>query len=258
MPGTVAKIHEQLDGLLVEQRAVRAKAAEDANDLVRKVIADVMTTSDAESTGSSLNSVKRSNTSVENADAVIASTVTYARNAAATPNNDAADTRFIEVDLTLTGHEVDPEAFFDITYNPRLLSMIEHVVSVEGPVRDEVLARRIARAHGWVRTGARIQERVVRLALQHYRSEAEDVGAFFWPKGENSSKVVRFRRPVDGTARSVDEISLTELRALASEMREAGHDQDSGVLAMAREIGLRKLSAISRIRLERAWSNPGT
>jgi hypothetical protein len=62
-----------------------------------------------------------------------------------------------------------------------------------------------------------------------------------------------FRRPAAGTARSVDEISFTELRALASEMQAAGQDQDTGVLAMAREIGLRKLSATSRGRLERAW-----
>lgn len=257
MPGTVAKIHEQLDALLVEQRAVRAKAAEDASDLARKVIADAMATSDAESTGSAQNNVKGSNTSVESADAVIASPMTYARNASVAPSDGTGDAHFIEVDLTLAGHEVDADAFFDVTYNPRLLRMIEQVVSVEGPVRDEVLARRIARVHGWVRTGARIQERVVRLASQHYGSEAEDVGTFFWPKEENLPGLVRFRRPVDGTARSVDEISLAELRALASEMREAGHDQDSGVLAMAREIGLRKLSAMSRTRLERAWSNTG-
>jgi hypothetical protein len=66
---------------------------------------------------------------------------------------------------------------------------------------------------------------------------------------------IPFRRPAVGAVRSVDEISFTELRALASEMREAGHDQESGVLAMAREIGLRKLSAISRNRLERAWAS---
>ncbi|NYH18867.1 DUF3320 domain-containing protein [Paraburkholderia bryophila] len=233
------------------------RAAEDASDLARKVIADAMATSDAESTGSAQNNVKGSNTSVESADAVIASPMTYARNASVAPSDGTGDAHFIEVDLTLAGHEVDADAFFDVTYNPRLLRMIEQVVSVEGPVRDEVLARRIARVHGWVRTGARIQERVVRLASQHYGSEAEDVGTFFWPKEENLPGLVRFRRPVDGTARSVDEISLAELRALASEMREAGHDQDSGVLAMAREIGLRKLSATSRTRLERAWSNTG-
>ena len=49
----------------------------------------------------------------------------------------------------------------------RILSMIDHVISVEGPVQDEALARRIARAHGWSRTGVRIQDRVVRLALQN-------------------------------------------------------------------------------------------
>jgi hypothetical protein len=133
--------------------------------------------------------------------------------------------------------------------------MIEHVVRVEGPVRDEVLARRIARAHGWVRTGAKIQDRVVRLASQHFRGDAEDVGTFFQAKGESADVQIQFRRPIDGTARSVDEISLAELRALAFDLMQAGHDEESGVPAMAREVGLRKLNAGSRMRLEMAWSS---
>lgn len=126
---------------------------------------------------------------------------------------------------------------------------------VEGPVLDEVLARRIARLHGWVRTGARIQERVVGLASIHYDSGSEDVGTFFWAKDSSSADAIRFRRPAEGVARSVDEISLPELKALAFEMRAAGHDQETGIQAMAREIGLRKLSAVSRARLESAWTS---
>ena len=157
--------------------------------------------------------------------------------------------------MTLEGYAVDANAFFDVVYNPTLLRLIEHVVRVEGPVRDEVLARRIARAHGWVRTGAKIQDRVVRLASQHYSGNAEEVGTFFRAKGESDDMQIRFRRPVDGTARSVDEISLAELRALALEMIRAGHDEESGVPAMGREIGLRKLNAGSRARLKMAWSD---
>ncbi|MBK0415823.1 DUF3320 domain-containing protein [Chromobacterium haemolyticum] len=250
MVGTVEKIHGQLELLLAEQRAVRAKEAEAAAMLARQVITGAMATSSEGSTDASSGRVEKPITQVDDADAT---TLTYARNAAVSSNLPPPGVQFIEADLGLTGLEVDVHAFFDMTYNPRLLSMIEHVVSLEGPVLDEVLARRIARLHGWVRTGARIQDRVVRLASLHYESEAEDVGTFFWPKGKDVPGTIRFRRPAEGAARSVDEISLTELKALASEMRVAGHDRESGILAMAREIGLRKLSAISRARLERAW-----
>ncbi|WP_174769834.1 DUF3320 domain-containing protein [Paraburkholderia hayleyella] len=58
---------------------------------------------------------------------------------------------------------------------------------VEGPVRDEVLARRIAWAHGWVRTGARIQDRVMRLASQHYSEDTEEVGTFCRVKDTSTS-----------------------------------------------------------------------
>ncbi len=250
MPGTVEKIHGQLESLLAEQRVVRAKEAEDAAILARQAIAGAMATSSEGSTGALSGGIEKPVIPENDADV---SSLTYAQNACAVSNNASSEARFIEVDLALTGFEVDAEAFFEVAYNPRLLCMIEHVVSVEGPVLDEVLARRIARLHGWGRTGARIQDRVVRLASLHYESEAEDVGTFFWPKGSDVAGATRFRRPAVGSVRSVDEISLTELKALAFEMRDAGHDKESGVLAMSREIGLRKLSAISRSRLERAW-----
>jgi very-short-patch-repair endonuclease len=252
MQGTVEKIHCQLEALLVEQRAKRVRTEQEATVLAGQVIADVMAMPD-EQVGHKGEAVVHP---LADVDAEVDTTtlpVTYARNGAVLYPSDSIEGRFIEVDLTLEGYAVDANAFFDVIYNPTLLRLIEHVVRVEGPVRDEVLARRIARAHGWVRTGAKIQDRVVRLASQHCSSDAEDVGTFFRAKDDSAQTQIRFRRPVDGTARSVDEVSLVELRALAFDMMRAGHDGESGVPAMAREVGLRKLSAGSRTRLEMAW-----
>ena len=252
MQGTVEKIHDQLEALLNRQRANRAKTEEEASILAEQVIADVMAMPD-ERAGDSKEAVENAEATTDKPEDGAMPPTTYARNAAVACLSDPIEPRFIEVDLTLEGYEVDASAFFDVVYNPTLLRLIEHVVRVEGPVRDEVLARRIARAHGWVRTGAKIQDRVVRLASQHYKGDAEDVGTFFNTKGDSVDVQIRFRRPVDGAARSVDEISLAELRALACEMMRAGHEEESGVLAMAREVGLRKLSAGNRARLELAW-----
>jgi hypothetical protein len=52
--------------------------------------------------------------------------------------------------------------------------------------------------------------------------------------------------------RSVDEIALVELVALANEFHSIGLTGEDTVLAMAREIGLSKLRATSRLRLEAA------
>lgn len=251
-PGTADAIHLQLEALLTERRAQAATAEQEAATLAKALIADAAEASRDGPLGTG--DEHKSASMTEEVEEAFVAPATYASNAASAPSavREPLGAQFVEADLAVAGFEVDSDAFFDVTYNPKLLRMIDHVVSIEGPVRDEVLARRIARAHGWVRTGARIQERVVRLASQHYTGNSEEVGTFFRVKTED---VVEFRRPADGTARSVDEISLDELKALAIDMLQAGHDNESGVTAMAREIGLRKVSAASRARLESAWSS---
>jgi hypothetical protein len=256
MSSTVGKVHELLEGLLIKQRAKR-REAEEAEIAALEAIAQAKTKSDstigasppvvpAESKEASLS--KRAEMAQEARPAI------YARDS----RNDGSDESlygfFVEADLTATDYSIEPDIFFDATYDARLLLMIEHVVRVEGPVRDEVLARRIARAHGWSRTGARIQDRVVSLAKHHYRDSAESVGTFFWPKDGSEEVGTRFRRPPEGATRAVDEIALGELAALALEMKTMGRDQDSGIPAMAKELGLHQLRSATRERLEQAWN----
>src|SRR5690606_19548760 len=138
------------------------------------------------------------------------------------------------------------------TYSPTLQQMIAHVVKVEGPVREDVLAKRIARAHGWARTGARIQERVVTLAKMFFPVSKEAVGGFVWPAGSDTRTWPVFRRPAGNIARPVDEIALPELIALARELHAQGLEGEDALLAMAREAGLQKLRAASRERLGKA------
>ena len=86
------------------------------------------------------------------------------------------------------------DQFFDSAYTPILQSMISRVVNDESPV----LARRIARAHGWVRTGARIQDRVDHVARAHFGShDEEQLGTFFWPTHLSPDASPSFRRPGD-------------------------------------------------------------
>ena len=48
---------------------------------------------------------------------------------------------------------VDPDAFFEASYDTVLDMMIKHVIEEEGPILDTTLARRIARVHGWKKPG---------------------------------------------------------------------------------------------------------
>ncbi|MBF0394979.1 MAG: DUF3320 domain-containing protein, partial [Alphaproteobacteria bacterium] len=128
---------------------------------------------------------------------------------------------FIEADLSAVA-VADPDAFAEARYDGTLLLMIRAVVETEGPLREDVLAKRIARAHGWARTGARIQQRVVDLATREFEAVREGDAHFVWPKGADPSHWPAFRRPAGGEPRPVDEIALAELAALAREVRSDG------------------------------------
>lgn len=146
---------------------------------------------------------------------------------------------------------VSAERFYENSYDEVLKPMVEWVVQHEGPVLDAVLARRIARAHGFQRTGARIQERVENLARQRFGSTEEAAGSFYWPDGVPPGTEVTFRWPSDeDSTRGVEEICEQELLSLARTVISSGKSGEEALIAIAREIGLMKLRAASRGRLE--------
>lgn len=118
-------------------------------------------------------------------------------------------------------------------------------------MREDVLAKRIARAHGWARTGKKIKDRVLALALNEYPETEEDVGRFFWPLGSDTGEWGVFRCSENGN-RPVDEISMQELIVLARETVAKGPNGNDAVIAMMRKVGLQRLGNDSRVRLELA------
>jgi very-short-patch-repair endonuclease len=182
----------------------------------------------------------------------------FARQASAAPAHaDTAATAPPEVSLyrvTNPAEAVDganPDRFFDGDYNDTLSAMIAHVIDHEGPVLDALLARRIARAHGWLRTGGRIRERVFQIARARYRTTDEEVGTFYWPEHLDPAAEPPFRGPADeDSVRAADEISLAELASLARTVIAQGTQGEGIYQAMARRLGLQQLRAASRARLE--------
>lgn len=164
--------------------------------------------------------------------------------------------RFVEATSVSAIDGIDPEAFFEPSYDSVLARMISHVVEIEGPTLDAVLARRIARAHGWQRTGGKIQQRVEALASKSHKSTEESVGTFYWAHGRGPNVAVSFRR-ADDAARTVDEICMDELTALAGEVASSGLHGEDAIVAMARELGLQRLRSASRERLEKAMARAG-
>lgn len=180
----------------------------------------------------------------------------YAKNLAEPAGTPAA--LFVESDPAAVVGNVNPDAFFDASYDSVLARMIAHVVEVEGPILNGVLARRIARAHGWQRTGSRIQERVDGIAAKTHQTTQEEVGTFYWVKGSGPETVVAFRRAAAESVRTVDEICMPELIALGRQVLGSGKIGEEAIVAMARELGLQRLRTVSRGRVERAVQLAGS
>ena len=128
--------------------------------------------------------------------------------------------------------------------------MIDAVMTAEAPVREDVLAQRIARAHGWSRTGARIRDQVAR-HLQNYERTDETPGSFLWQPGTVAPRIA-FRRPLSSDhRRPLSEIALAELVDFVLSHPD-GLNEDDPPLVYARLLEIDRLAAPSRERLEEA------
>ena len=145
-----------------------------------------------------------------------------------------------------------PDRFYDQSYDYKLSQMIFELVHEEGPIHEERLARLIARRHGWLRTGGKIQARVDALASQGHQVTREDVGRFFWPKDLSSDDYVPPRLAPAALNRGVHEISMPELTSLCGAHIEAGLNEATVLITVARSLGLGRLAGASRARLEQA------
>jgi hypothetical protein len=146
--------------------------------------------------------------------------------------------------------------FFEADYSRELRQMALAIVEAEGPVRDDVIARRIARAHGFARTGAKIKERVLAL-IPEVTFTDESVGRFLWATDRPSDWVpYRFQMP-DDERRSLDEIAIQELVGLVRQSPEI-HSSDDPAIELARRLGLARLAKSARERLEAAIERGAT
>ena len=167
---------------------------------------------------------------------------------APSPVEAESNTYFTRVKL---GNAVaNQDRFYDSSYDEELKEMAMDVLSHEAPIRDDILAKQVARAHGFARTGANIRIRVLNL-LHSVVSTEEATGRFLWSSDEPKS-IIKFRSAEsDENRRSIDEISIAELKGLIQENQELLAEPDPAI-SLARSIGLARLSQSARDRIEEA------
>jgi very-short-patch-repair endonuclease len=144
---------------------------------------------------------------------------------------------------------LQPDQFFEPTYSVLLAELIAKVVQQESPVKNDVLVERIARAHGFLRSGNRIRERVLSLAQSaHYLLTEEGGATFIWPDSNTASSWSLARYPdTADDCRSIEDIALVELAAAFPKV-----NGDTYVTQAARNFGVKRLGVQARSRLERA------
>lgn len=134
--------------------------------------------------------------------------------------------------------------------------MVDAVMDAEAPVRDDVLAQRVARAHGWLRTGARIREQVA-LHLRKLDQTSETTGTFLWKPGTVTQRLP-FRRPLGPDhRRSLADIAIAELTDFILR-HPAALDEEDPPLVYARLMQVDRLAAPSRDRIGEAIARANT
>jgi len=144
----------------------------------------------------------------------------------------------------------EPERFYDADYLPRLQAMAAALIDREGPVSFKRIAREIARAHGFQRTGKEIRS-VLWAACRELRphARAEDQNEVFWPEGASPAPVVPFRGlAVAGVERDWADVPYPEKRGLVGAILAAGADDPAR--AVAERIGYARVTAGFRGEIE--------
>ena len=150
----------------------------------------------------------------------------------------------------VTEDRVDPDAsrFYDDDYRETLRRIVVKEIPQSGPVRLDRLAQKVARLHGFQRTGREIQDRISGSIPEAYRRTKDDAGVFVWPQAVDPTTWNTFRDLVSGESRDPSELAMEELSALARKCLSIHRDHDAVLLAMRDACGLHKLRDVSRER----------
>jgi len=151
----------------------------------------------------------------------------------------------------------DRDRFYDIDYRTELRSMVDHVIEIEGPIYFDVLIERIARAHGFQRSGENVQ-RIIRAALGRQRFPATRDGEreIIWPQNATPCGKIPYR---GAGGREHSDVPLPELAGLADLLRSQGlEDGEDLIRGIQEHFELGRLAVSTRLRFESAIASGET
>ncbi len=152
-------------------------------------------------------------------------------------------------DLPESARGLDADRFFDRSQDDVIREMIDLVIAAEGPLRDNLLVKRVVRGYGFKRTGRKLRDRVLDLTTSRFETTSDAGGVFFWPQHTSPEEWSTFRAPVtEDDFRSATEICFEELAALARQILEDGAEDPAREMALV--MGLSRIDSATRRRLE--------
>ena len=145
----------------------------------------------------------------------------------------------------------DRENFYEPSYRSHLHRMVDHVISQEGPIYFDVLVDRVARAHGFQRSGEVVQRTVwSALGKERFPTSRDGDRHLLWPADAEIVARTAYR---GAGGRDHGDIPLPELAGLAEVLRTQGLEGAEEIIrAMQEHFGLGRLAASTRERFERA------
>ncbi|RVT95032.1 DUF3320 domain-containing protein [Sphingomonas crocodyli] len=249
------RLHEQIEALLAADRAAvadREAAMEDAaalgspapdvDPIAPPVVEQNWPVPEAEAVADTIDIVRHEPPSRAFA---------YARfvesEQAASPTSGERDL-YRATDFAALAPMIDPDSFYEPSYDAVLISLVRHVLVSEAPIAETLMVQRIARAHGFQRAGRIIRDRVMTIVDKLHFVEQEERGdRFIWTDVDARNLWDRVRIPASAEdVRQIEDIALAELRAART-----GGD----AVELSRNLGVRRLSSSARARIELAWKS---
>lgn len=153
--------------------------------------------------------------------------------------------------VTLT----DPDRFYEVDYAPTLRGLITKIIEEDGPLPVSHVAKNVAQAHGWLRTGHKIATRVGKL-LGDADIHDEFGTSYVWLHGSYADRI-EFRGLKE---RSIREISRTEIATIIDTHVNDLDVAEDAIMSLSRLLGISRLSKDARDYLEdcRHWRNETT
>ena len=159
--------------------------------------------------------------------------------------------QYTATDFGATHFQPSATRFYEDSYRPILREMTTLVIKTEGPIYEDVLVDRIARAHGFQRSGSNIYEIIMRAIDRDFARSKEGDRIVIWPSEMRMGAPVSYRESSPGV-RSHSDIPIPELASLAAPFVRLRMGDEDVLRRMADHFRLGRLREATRARFEDA------